>query len=113
MADRLQQAAIVEPVDPFECCVFDCFQRAPWSPSVHHLDFIEPVDRLGEGVLAAALDQALDDPTVRARLLELGSVIPDKAGRTPDALQKLVESEVARWLPVLKDAAAAPAAAPK
>ena len=63
--------------------------------------------------LAAALDQALDDPTVRARLLELGSVIPDKAGRTPDALQKLVESEVARWLPVLKDAAAAPAAVPK
>lgn len=63
--------------------------------------------------LAAALDKALDDPTVKARLLELGSIIPDKAGRTPDALQKLVESEVARWLPVLKDALAAPAVAPK
>ena len=56
--------------------------------------------------LAATLDKALDDPTVRERLLELGSVIPDKTGRTPQALQKLVESEVARWLPVLKDAAA-------
>ena len=57
--------------------------------------------------LAATLDKALEDPTVRERLLELGSVIPDKTGRTPDALQQLVESEVARWLPVLKDAAAA------
>ena len=61
--------------------------------------------------LAAALDKALDDATVKARLLELGSVIPDKAGRTPAALQKLVESEVARWLPLLKpEATAAPAA---
>ena len=34
----------------------------------------------------------------------LGSVLPDKAGRTPAALQKLVESEVARWTPVLKAA---------
>jgi tripartite-type tricarboxylate transporter receptor subunit TctC len=56
--------------------------------------------------LAATLDKALDDEAVRKRLLELGSVIPDKQGRTPAALQKLVESEVARWLPVLKDAAA-------
>jgi tripartite-type tricarboxylate transporter receptor subunit TctC len=63
--------------------------------------------------LAATLDKALDDPTVKARLLELGSIIPDKDGRTPGALQKLVESEVARWLPILKDAvAAAPDAAP-
>ncbi len=62
--------------------------------------------------LVAALDKALDDEATRKRLLELGSVLPDKAGRKPEALQKLVESEVARWLPVLKDAAAAPASQP-
>lgn len=56
--------------------------------------------------LVVALDKALDDEKTRERLLELGSVIPDKAGRSPAALQKLVESEVARWMPVLKDAAA-------
>jgi tripartite-type tricarboxylate transporter receptor subunit TctC len=51
-----------------------------------------------------ALVKALDDETTRKRLLDLGSVIPDKAGRSPAALQKLVESEVARWTPVLKAA---------
>lgn len=56
--------------------------------------------------LNAALVAALDDENTRKRLLELGSVIPEKAGRTPDALQKLVESEVARWTPVLKAAGA-------
>ncbi|MGH6815730.1 MAG: tripartite tricarboxylate transporter substrate-binding protein [Hyphomicrobiaceae bacterium] len=51
-----------------------------------------------------ALSKALDDDNTRKRLLELGSVLPDKAGRTPDALQALVTSEVARWTPVLKAA---------
>jgi len=55
--------------------------------------------------LSATLVAALDDANTRKRLLELGSVIPDKAGRSPQALQKLVESEVARWNPILKAAA--------
>jgi tripartite-type tricarboxylate transporter receptor subunit TctC len=56
--------------------------------------------------LNAALVKALDEEATRKRLLELGSVIPDRAGRSPEALQKLVESEVARWTPVLKAAGA-------
>lgn len=52
-----------------------------------------------------ALVRALDDEGTRKRLLDLGGVIPDRAGRSPEALQKLVESEVARWMPVLKGAA--------
>ena len=52
------------------------------------------------------LVKALDDGPTRARLLELGSVIPDKAGRTPQALTALVTSEVARWTPILKAAGA-------
>jgi tripartite-type tricarboxylate transporter receptor subunit TctC len=46
--------------------------------------------------------KALDDDATRKRLLELGSVIPDKAGRSPQALAELVKSEVARWNPILK-----------
>ena len=54
--------------------------------------------------LAETLSKALDDAATRKRLLDLGSVIPDQAGRSPQALQKLVESEVARWNPILKAA---------
>jgi tripartite-type tricarboxylate transporter receptor subunit TctC len=51
-----------------------------------------------------AVVKALDDDATRKRLLDIGSEIPNKADRTPEALQKLVESEVARWSPVLKAA---------
>jgi tripartite-type tricarboxylate transporter receptor subunit TctC len=56
--------------------------------------------------LTDALDKALDDENTRKRLLDLGGVIPDKNGRGGAALQKLVESELARWTPVLKAAGA-------
>lgn len=46
----------------------------------------------------------LDDGATRKRLFDLGSAVPDKAGRSPQALQKLVQSEVARWTPILKGA---------
>lgn len=54
--------------------------------------------------LGHALDAALDDPPTRDRLLKLGGKVPEGAGRGPAALQKLVESEVARWTPALRAA---------
>jgi tripartite-type tricarboxylate transporter receptor subunit TctC len=51
-----------------------------------------------------ALVKALDDEGTRSRLLALGSEIPEKSDRSPQALQELVESEVARWSSVLKAA---------
>ncbi len=56
--------------------------------------------------LSDALVKSLDDENTKKRLLELGGVIPSPAERTPEALQKLVESEVARWTPVLQAAGA-------
>ncbi len=55
--------------------------------------------------LNAAAAKALDDEGVRKRLLDLGSVIPPAAERTPEALAALVKSEIAKWTPVLKSAA--------
>jgi tripartite-type tricarboxylate transporter receptor subunit TctC len=52
--------------------------------------------------LSAALDKALDDEATRKRLLDLGSDIPVKDRRGPQALGALVKSEMARWTPVLK-----------
>jgi tripartite-type tricarboxylate transporter receptor subunit TctC len=52
--------------------------------------------------LNAAAVKALDDENVRKRLLDLGSVVPPPAERTPAALAALVKSEIAKWTPVLK-----------
>jgi tripartite-type tricarboxylate transporter receptor subunit TctC len=54
--------------------------------------------------LSDALSKALDDDTTRKRLLDLGSVIPEKSGRGPQALAALVKSEIARWTPIIKAA---------
>jgi tripartite-type tricarboxylate transporter receptor subunit TctC len=54
--------------------------------------------------LAAALDKALDDPSVRKRLGDLGGSIPGKHERTAASFARLVKAEVARWSPILKAA---------
>jgi tripartite-type tricarboxylate transporter receptor subunit TctC len=54
--------------------------------------------------LADALSKALDDPHVKERYAELGSLAPMAGERGPAGLQKLVESEVARIIPVIKAA---------
>lgn len=54
--------------------------------------------------LNAALVKALDDESVRKRLLDLGSDIPKGEGRSPAALRTLVKNEVERWKGVLKPA---------
>jgi tripartite-type tricarboxylate transporter receptor subunit TctC len=54
--------------------------------------------------LAGALDKALDDPSVRKRLADLGGSIPAKQERTPASFARLVKAEIARWSPILKAA---------
>ena len=57
----------------------------------------EALDKLSD-----ALSKALDDEGVRKRLADLGSDIPGPDRRGQAALTKLVESEIARWSPVIK-----------
>jgi tripartite-type tricarboxylate transporter receptor subunit TctC len=56
--------------------------------------------------LEDALNKALDDPNAKKRFDDLGGVVPGSAGRGGAALQKLVESELARWVPAIKAALA-------
>ena len=54
--------------------------------------------------LSAALDQALDDPATRKRLLDLGSDIPTGPRRGQQGLAQLVKGEIDRWSPIIKAA---------
>lgn len=55
--------------------------------------------------LNAALGRALDDPTVRQRVLALGGDIPDPRERSPEALAKVVKIEIAKWTAIMKGTA--------
>jgi tripartite-type tricarboxylate transporter receptor subunit TctC len=74
------------------------FQVSAWNALFAPKGTPKPIlDKLNAAVVAA-----LDDETVRKRLLELGSDIPTKDKRTPQALAQLVKSEIDRWTPVIK-----------
>jgi tripartite-type tricarboxylate transporter receptor subunit TctC len=76
------------------------FQAQAWNALFAPKGTPQPVvDKLTD-----ALDKALDDDTTRMRLLELGSVLPDPAGRGAQPLAALVKSEIARWTPIIKAA---------
>jgi tripartite-type tricarboxylate transporter receptor subunit TctC len=76
------------------------FQAQAWNALFAPKGTPQPVlDKLSD-----ALDKALDDEQTRKRLLELGSVLPDKAGRGQQALAALVRSEIDRWTPIIKAA---------
>ncbi|MBR0642899.1 hypothetical protein GXW73_08625 [Roseomonas hellenica] len=54
--------------------------------------------------LSAALNAALDDAALRRRIEDLGSIPATPEQRGPAALQRLVESEVARWATIIRAA---------
>ncbi|QCK85767.1 tripartite tricarboxylate transporter substrate binding protein BugD [Phreatobacter aquaticus] len=54
--------------------------------------------------LNEALKAALADANVRARLAELGADLPTDVQATPAGLQAFIESEIAKWTPVIKAA---------
>jgi tripartite-type tricarboxylate transporter receptor subunit TctC len=76
------------------------FQASAWNALFAPKGAPKPVlDKLTD-----ALDNALDDESVRKRLLDLGCDIPDHTARGPQPLAALVKSEIARWTPIIKAA---------
>jgi tripartite-type tricarboxylate transporter receptor subunit TctC len=57
--------------------------------------------------LAAALDKTLEDPETAKKMIALGGTVPKKAERGPEHLAKILKDDIARWDPILKEAAAA------
>lgn len=52
----------------------------------------------------AATSEAMDDKDVVAHLAKLGSDVPAPEARTPEALDKLVRSEIDKWVPLITSA---------
>jgi tripartite-type tricarboxylate transporter receptor subunit TctC len=52
----------------------------------------------------AAMGDAMEDKDVVARLAQLGSDVPPPDARTPEALAKLVRSEIDKWVPLIASA---------
>jgi tripartite-type tricarboxylate transporter receptor subunit TctC len=76
------------------------FQASAWNGLFAPRATPKPIlDRLVD-----ALDKALDDEATRKRLGVLGGDIPDKPNRGPQPFLALVQSEIARWSPIIKAA---------
>ena len=54
--------------------------------------------------LNAAVVEALTDPTVRARLAQMGQEIVPREQQSPEALGAHHKAEVEKWVPVIKAA---------
>jgi tripartite-type tricarboxylate transporter receptor subunit TctC len=52
--------------------------------------------------LQDALVKAVTDPATKKKLEDLGGVVPDAKGASPEALAALIKSENDRWIPLLK-----------
>jgi tripartite-type tricarboxylate transporter receptor subunit TctC len=69
------------------------FQILAWDALFAPTGTPKPViDKLGR-----ALGEALDDPSTRTRLIDLGGIPPESDARSAEALRALVDREVAKW----------------
>jgi tripartite-type tricarboxylate transporter receptor subunit TctC len=73
------------------------FQASPWFA----LFAPRGAPRLILDRLTDALDKALDDQSVRKRLIEIGYDIPSKVQRGQLPLAALVKNEITRWTPII------------
>jgi tripartite-type tricarboxylate transporter receptor subunit TctC len=55
------------------------------------------------GKLNAAAVEALADPAVRSRLVDLGNEISPREQQTPEVLGALVRADVEKWWPIIKE----------
>ena len=52
----------------------------------------------------SAIAKAMDDTMIEKRLAEIGANIPSPEQRSPEALRQLVDGEIGKWVPLIKEA---------
>jgi tripartite-type tricarboxylate transporter receptor subunit TctC len=72
------------------------FWNGLWVPKSTSDDVIARIN--------AAVVDTLADPTVRARLTDLGHVIATREEQTPQALAAFHKAEIEKWWPIIKAA---------
>jgi tripartite-type tricarboxylate transporter receptor subunit TctC len=70
--------------------------NALWAPKNTPKDIIAKLN--------AAVAQAMAEPTIRNRIVEIGLDMPAPDQRTPDALRALQKADIEKWWPIIKDA---------
>jgi tripartite-type tricarboxylate transporter receptor subunit TctC len=70
--------------------------RGLWAPKATPKDVIARLN--------AAIVDALADPTVQQRFVELAQEVPSRDQQTPEALGTLQKTEIAKWWPIIKAA---------
>ena len=72
VANRFEQPAVIEPIDPIECGVLDIVKLTPGTTVVNDLGLEQSDDRLGQRVVVRIADAA--DRRLDAGLLQALSV---------------------------------------
>jgi tripartite-type tricarboxylate transporter receptor subunit TctC len=72
------------------------FWNGLWAPKGTPKDVVAKLN--------AAVAEALGDPAVRQRLIELGHVIAKREEQTPEALAAFHKAEIEKWWPLIKAA---------
>jgi hypothetical protein len=84
VADGLEQAPVVEPIDPFKRGEFDSLEGAPRTAAVDHLSLEQTDDSFRQGIVVRVPDTA--DRRFDARLGEALGVLNRPVLNSPDAL---------------------------
>jgi Tripartite tricarboxylate transporter family receptor len=80
-------------------CILPALSYSPWG------GFFAPRGTPREiiGKLNAAAVDALADPVVRSRLVDLGYEVFPRERQTPEALGELVKADAEKWWPIIKE----------
>src|SRR5450631_1681266 len=83
VADRFQQPTVIEPVDPFQGCVFHGLQMSSRAAAMNDLRLVQPDDRFGQRVVVRIADTAYTDNACGTCIRrEVERIRPDEQLRT-------------------------------